>query len=205
MPNSPDVYLTDSAVAGKNGLGRVAHYITEGLSPLILVAAISVIVAWHSGSTGWGIVTAVFASGIPLSYIIRGIRQGKYHDHHINSRERRPAVILFSAASVLVGLLLMLFFDAPRQLVALVVAMLAGLALTLAVTYFWKVSFHSAVAAGAATIMVLVFGGWALAAWIVVAAIGWSRIYLRSHTLAQVIVGWGLGALAAGGVFPLLA
>ena len=79
------------------------------------------------------------------------------------------------------------------------------LALTLAVTHFWKVSFHAAVAAGTATILVLLFGAaWSLA-WLVVAAIAWSRVYLRSHTPAQVVVGITLGALAAGPVYPPLA
>jgi membrane-associated phospholipid phosphatase len=183
----------------------LALTITELLSPAVLVATISVIVAWRSGSTLWGLIVATFASGIPLTYIIRGVRRGRFENHHVDARERRPAVLIFAAGSVVVGLALMVYFDAPRALVALVVAMLAGLALTLTVTHFLKVSFHSAVAGGTATILVLVFGPWWLVSFLAVAAIGWSRIFLRSHTLSQVVVGVTLGVLAAGVVFPLLA
>jgi hypothetical protein len=179
--------------------------VTEALTPAVLVAGISLAVAWHSRSVAWGIVAAVFASGIPISYIVRGIRRGHYEDHHVSVRERRPTVILFAAASVGVGLALMILFRAPRELVALVVAMLAGLALTLVVTKWWgKVSFHTAVASGTATTLVLVFGPWLHLTWLVVGLIAWARVRLREHTLVQTVVGAALGALAAGVVFPLV-
>lgn len=184
---------------------RFARVVTEALTPAVLVAGIAVAVAWHSRSIGWGIVAVLFASGIPITYIIRGVRRGHYHDHHVSVRERRPTVILFAAASVGVGLAPMILFRAPRELVALVVAMLAGLVLTLAVTKWWgKVSFHSAVASGTATTLLLVFGPWLHLTWLVVGLVVWARVRLEEHTVAQTLTGAGLGALAAGVVFPLV-
>ncbi len=183
---------------------RVARVVTEALSPAVLVAGISIAVAWHNRSLAWGVVTAVFASAIPLSYILRGVRRGHYDDHHVRTRERRPAVLLFAAVSVVIGLVLMTVLHAPRELVALVVAMLAGLALTFTVTRWWKVSFHAAVSAGTATTLVLVFGIWLLLAWPIVAVVAWSRVRLGDHSIAQVVVGAVLGAVAAGAVFPFV-
>jgi hypothetical protein len=184
---------------------RLAHAVTEALTPAVLVAGISLAVAWHSRSVGWGIVTAIFASGIPISYIVRGIRRGHYENHHVSARERRPTVMLFAAASVSVGLGVMILLRAPRELVALVVAMLAGLALTLVVTKRWgKVSFHTAVASGTATTLVLVFGPWLHLTWLAVGLIAWARVRLSEHTVAQTVIGAALGATAAGLVFPLV-
>ncbi len=174
--------MTSTSAQAKGASDRVARVVTETLSPAVLVAGISIAVAWHSRSLVWGVVTAVFASAIPLSYILRGVRRGLYDDHHVRTRERRPAVLWFAAVSVVVGLTLMVVFHAPRDLIALVVAMLAGLALTLPVTYWWKVSFHSAVSAGTATTLTLVFGPWLLLSWLVVAAVVRSRVRLRDHT-----------------------
>jgi membrane-associated phospholipid phosphatase len=113
-------------------------------------------------------------------------------------------VILVAATSVIAGLALMLLLDAPRDLVALVVAMLGGLALTFAATRWWgKVSFHTAVAAGTATTLGLVFGPWLYTSWVLVATIAWSRVRLAEHTLAQSVLGAVLGAVAAGVIFPL--
>lgn len=194
-----------STGASPSASTRIARVVTEALSPAVLVAAITLAVAWHSKSLGWGIVAAVFASVIPITYIIRGVRRGQYQDHHVPTREHRPAVILVAAVSVIVGLTLMLLLDAPRDLVALVVAMLAGLALTFVTTKWWgKASLHTAVAAGTATTLGLVFGPWLHLSWLLVGVIGWSRVRLGQHTVAQVIVGAALGASAAGVVFPLV-
>lgn len=184
---------------------RLARVVTEALTPAVLVAVVSVVIAWHTGAVGWGIVMALFASGIPVAYIVRGIRRGRFTDRHVMVREHRPAVIVAAAVSVLIGLAVMLVFDAPRDLVALVVAMLAGLALTLAVTLWWgKVSLHTAVASGTAMTLVLIFGPWLHLAWLVVGLVAWSRVVLKEHTVIQTIVGFVLGALAAGVVFPLV-
>lgn len=72
-------------------------------------------------------------------------------------------------------------------------------------TKWWgKVSFHTAVASGTATTLVLVFGPWLHLSWLLVGLIASSRIRLREHTAAQAIVGAVLGAAAAGRVFPLV-
>jgi len=183
-----------------------ARAVTEVLAPAVLVAVVSPLVAWHSGALGWGLAVSVFAAGVPFAFILRGVRRGAYDNHHVGDWRRRPLILLVAGASVLAVLGLMLVFGAPREVVALVVAMLAGLALTLGVTVLarWKVSLHAAVAAGTATTLVLVFGRWLLLAWLAVALVAWARVRLRDHTVAQVLVGVALGTLAAGGVFPLL-
>ena len=56
---------------------------------------------------------------------------------------------------------------------ALVVAMLAGLVTSLAVTVVWQISIHNAVAGGTAMILLLAFGPAAIPALVVPAAIGW--------------------------------
>ncbi|MBN1171922.1 MAG: phosphatase PAP2 family protein, partial [Micromonosporaceae bacterium] len=74
------------------------------------------------------------------------------------------------------------------------------------VSHWWKMSIHAAVASGAAMIAALVVG----VPWVVlgllplVALVGWSRVRLYDHTMAQVVVGAIVGAGVAGGVFGLL-
>ncbi|MFJ2766084.1 hypothetical protein [Streptomyces prasinus] len=88
--------------------------------------------------------------------------------------------------------------DAPREVFALVIAMLVGLASALAVTVRWQISVHNAVAGGTMMILVLVFGQvLVLPAVLFVAAIGWSCRVLKAHTLAQLVCGTALGSIAA--------
>ena len=112
--------------------------------------------------------------------------------------------LLVGIASVLIGLWLLTAWSAPRDLVALVGAMTVGLVVSLLVTLGWKISIHTAVAAGAAVILVLVFGPPLLALSPVVGLIGWSRVEIGDHTPAQVAMGAVLGAVVAAGAFSLL-
>lgn len=104
--------------------------------------------------------------------------------------------------SVLVGISLIVAFKAPREVFALVVAMLVGLIVTMIVTVWWKVSVHTAVAGGAVVILLLAYGMSMAPLTLGIAAIGWSRVALRDHTplkpsSAPCSAGWQLQLCSA--------
>src|SRR5207302_4779511 len=120
------------------------------------------VVSWHSAATAeaalrWAFISVVFASLIPLAYIIGGVRRQRLSDHHVGVREQRPVVLLFGIGSVLVGIAALVYLGAPRELVALVGAMGVGLLSSMLITLFWKISVHSAVIAGTMVTLILVF------------------------------------------------
>jgi membrane-associated phospholipid phosphatase len=122
----------------------------------------------------------------------------------VRRRELRAVPLTFAACSVALGIALLLIGHAPRAITALVVAMLAGLMSVLAVSHWWKVSIHSAVAGGTAIILVAVFGTPGLIIGpIVVLCASWSRVASRDHTGAQVLIGAIMGATAALLYLPL--
>jgi len=151
-----------------------------------------------------GGVSALFATLVPLLYLLRGVRRRQFTDHHVRLREQRPLAFLVGIASLLIGLALMVVLGAPRQLLALIAAMGVGLIVSLLVTLLWKISVHVAVVAGAVVILVLVFGPLLLVLAPLVALVGWARVEVADHTPAQVIAGSGLGAAVAAVVFILL-
>lgn len=114
--------------------------------------------------------------------------------------------VVFTAVLPTLILGLLYGFDAPRAVTALVTAMLAVLLALLAITFFWKVSVHSAVASAAVAVAVLtsVFGPGTLVLVPLVALIAWSRVRLRCHTVGQVAVGALVGAAVGASVFDLL-
>lgn len=188
---------------------RVARLVTEVLAPAPIVAALLLVVAWRSAPTtteamAWGLLAALFASLLPFLFILRGVWRGRLSDHHVGVRAQRPIPLLVGVVSVLIGLGLLVAWRAPRDLVALVGAMTVGLVVSLLVTLGWKMSIHTAVAAGAAVILVLVFGPPLLALSPVVGLIGWSRVEIGDHTPAQVAIGAVLGAVVAAAAFSLL-
>ncbi|MDT0407793.1 MULTISPECIES: hypothetical protein [Streptomyces] len=180
---------------------RSARLITEILAPANLVIGILLVIGWHSTTSlsgaGWGLLAGAFCGAFPITFIILGARRGHWTDKHVKVRSQRWIPLLGTLASVLVGIVLLALLDAPQDVIALVLAMIAGLLLTMAVTIFWKVSVHTAVASGVVSVLVVALGPWALLGYLGVATIGWSRVSLHDHTMPQTVAGAALGAVAA--------
>jgi hypothetical protein len=196
-----------SAREAGHGTG-LAHAVTELLAPANLAVAQLLLVGWHStpGPAGlaWGLLAATFCGLVPYGIVIAGVHRRRWTDRHLRLRRQRPVPLLAAIASALAGLALLLALDAPRQLVALVVAMLTGLATTLVVTLWWKLSVHTAAAAGTVAILMLTFGPTLTLAFPAVALVAGARVRLGDHTPAQTLAGAALGGLIATAVFILL-
>lgn len=188
---------------------RLARVSTEVFSPAYLVVGLQLLVGAATADSipaglAWGGLSALFAGVLPYAFLLHGVRRGRYGDRHVKVREQRMIPLLFAGGCVVTGLALLALLGAPRELTALAVAMLTGLVVTLAVTTVWKISVHTAVAAGTAVILTLVFGAALAVVWPIVAVTAWSRVVLRDHTVAQVLAGAVMGALVAGLVFSAL-
>lgn len=186
---------------------RAARRVTDGLDPKSWIIADTILIGWHTdrlAGIGWGLLGCLFAAVIPVTFIKYGIRRGRWADRHVGQRQQRIIVMLFIIASVATGITLMCAFDAPRTMIALIAAMLATLATLLAVTPAWKISVHAAVSSGSVAMLALAYGPVALAAYALVVLVGWSRVALKDHTVAQVLAGAAVGAVVAAATFSTL-
>ncbi|SCE91294.1 PAP2 superfamily protein [Micromonospora echinospora] len=175
----------------------------------MLVSVLLVAVGWHSarsgvGGLGWGLLATVFASGIPIAYILGGVRRGRLTDHHVRIREQRRIPLLVGITSAAGGLVLLAALGAPRPVLALVAAGVVGLVVAVSVSHWWKMSIHTAVAAGALVVLASTLGAGLLAGSPLLVLVGWSRVRLGDHTVGQVLAGAALGALVAVTVYTPL-
>jgi membrane-associated phospholipid phosphatase len=188
---------------------RVARSVGELLSPPPIIVVLALTVAWDSSPTLgtailWGGVAALFASVLPYAIILRGVRQGRLSDKNISLREQRIRFGVVAISSILAGMALLAAFGAPAELVALLASIAVGVACGWVITLWWKISVHAAIAAGAATVLLLVFGVALLVVWPLVAVIAWSRVQVGDHTPTQVLAGVALGVVVNATIFPLL-
>jgi membrane-associated phospholipid phosphatase len=188
---------------------RVARLVGELLSPPPIIVGLALIVAWDSSPTPgmaivWGGIAAVFASVLPYAIILGGVRRGRLSDKNISLREERIRFGVVAITSILIGLAVLAAFDAPAELVALLASIVVGVACGWVITLWWKISVHAAIAAGAATVLMLVLGPALLAAWPLVGVIAWSRVQVGDHTAGQVIAGVALGIAVNATIFPAL-
>jgi membrane-associated phospholipid phosphatase len=177
-----------------------ARRVTYWLEPKNWLIVTVVLIGWHAdgrAGIGWGLLAALFSAVLPTLFIGYGIRRGRWGDRNVGARRARLIVLAFITASVAAGLILLVAAGAPRLLTGYLAFMLGSVAVLALVTVVWKISIHCAVASGSVTILALLFGPLVLPLYVLVALLGWSRVALRDHTVAQVVAGAVLGAGAA--------
>jgi len=185
-----------------------ARRCTYWLEPKNWLIVTVVAIGWHAdgrAGIGWGLLAALFTAVLPTVFISRGVRHGRWSDRNVGARRPRLLVLAFITASVAAGLILLLVLGAPPLLTGYLAFMLASVAVLAAITTVWKISIHCAVASGSVTILALTYGPLVLGGYLLVGLLGWARVTVKDHTVAQVVAGSVLGAAAAAGAYALLA
>ena len=186
-----------------------ARLITEILAPSVLMVVLFLVIGVALGGgfpTGfwWGLTGAFFASIGPTAIIVGGVLRGRWSDHHLTVHQHRRVPLITAFALVIVGLVFLAALHAPRDVLATEAAMLAGLVVSTSITQVWKISFHVGVAAAVSAILTIALGPALMLTYPLLAAIGWARVHLRVHTVAQVLAAVPIGALSAGLTFILV-
>ena len=188
--------------------GSLAARVTYLLEPKNWLIVTVVGVGAHAdglAGAGWGLLAALFAAVLPTVFISYGIRHGRWEDRNVGDRRPRLVVLAFITASVATGLILLAVLGAPALLTGYLAFMLASVAALAAITLVWKISIHCAVASGSVTILALTYGPPVLCGYLLVGLLGWARVTVKDHSVAQVAAGSVLGAAAAAVAYALLA
>ncbi len=187
---------------------KLARVLTEVFQPPVVVFALLLISpARESGfpeSIGYGLLGAFFVCVLPLAYLLLQIKLGRITDHHVSDRRQRPALLFMALVSVVAGLVVLQLVNGPVSVSVMIIALIAGIGILAVVSAFWKMSGHASALSAAVVITVLMFGpAWAPLL-LLIPAVGWSRLVLRAHTLAQVIAGSLFGSVVIAGLWWLL-
>lgn len=187
---------------------RVARYVSNILAPVSVSGPSIVLVALHHASS---ILAAMFYAGVtlfflsfgPLIYILIGVRLGKLSDADVSRRAERTGPFLFGIVSITLGLMALMTIHGPKNLeTALMSAAVTGI-IMMVTTLWWKISMHASSVAGAAIMLTALYGAIMLPAFLLLPLVGWSRVVLGRHTVAQVVVG-ALVSMALSTLFILL-
>ena len=174
-------------------LDRLAVTISVLFNPFLLpIASILLIVRTSVTTTQqgllWMVIVILFASVLPMLFILLLFRRGQLSDFRLTVREQRAKPLIFSLVSALVGIGILYFLDVPREIVWLCIAcVINGLVLTL-VTQVWKISFHSGVAAGCMTGLATLISGQFVYLFVLLPFIAWARVHRKRHTYLQTII-----------------
>jgi membrane-associated phospholipid phosphatase len=199
---------TQFAVDTPSMIQRVARISTEVAQPPLVLSLLLVLAAVRDGGGVTallpGLVAAVTICLAPLLVVVILARRGKLTDHHVGDKKQRRPVMLWTLASALVGCGILTLINTPVTVWALIAGILGGILALIIVSPFWKVSGHAMTLGGATISSAMLFGVWSIPFVIAAPLVCWSRVYLKDHTLSQVLAGFVTGLVVFGSACGLI-
>jgi membrane-associated phospholipid phosphatase len=135
----------------------------------------------------------LFASGLMTVCLFIFIRLGLINSPDVPDRKQRSFPFIVAAIVLFAGFLALSFAHAPRLIQGLMWCYATETLLVAIISYWWKISIHSAGMACSLVALTYQFGSIVLPFYLLLLLVGEARIVLRRHTIAQVIAGALLG------------
>lgn len=186
---------------------RLARWTSILFDSSVLSIPIFLAFGWIDAGTiglGWAILILIIVTGIPLAYLVIGLRYGWVSDMEMTQRSERPRFILISLSSDVLALLVLLFLHGPHLLSVIVLTYFCLAITMLTISRFWKISLHMAGVGGFSTALLYVFGIPMLWVFLSLPLVAWARLHRRKHTLAQLVIGAIAGILVTILTFGLI-
>ena len=186
---------------------RLARWTSILFDSSVLSIPIFLAFGWIDAGTiglGWAILILIIVTGIPLAYLVIGLRYGWVSDMEMTQRSERPRFILISLSSDVLALLVLLFLHGPHLLSVIVLTYFCLAITMLTISRFWKISLHMAGVGGFSTALLFVFGIPMLWVFLSLPLVAWARLHRRKHTLAQLVTGAIAGILVTILTFGLI-
>lgn len=171
-------------------ISRIFSPIIE--APLIIWLATSLNITFLSWLKVF-LISLFFLFFLPYSFFLISLKIGSISDWDVTKRKERYGfniIVLFS----IIACLLVFYFLNEKALVYFYIRLLMPFFLYFLITFFWKISGHMLV--NSIFILLLFFYASVplqkpivLFSGILLIIVGWSRIKLKKHTLAQVAAG----------------
>ncbi|MCA9919621.1 MAG: hypothetical protein KC445_16800 [Anaerolineales bacterium] len=189
----------DFLAHNRTGFVKAARIFSNVVSPPVMFAVVGLAFGLYALPSWigflWAAVYGLLVSLAPILVVLFLLKTGRIAELHMsNTRERNiPYISAVLFAAVAYGLIAA--FDGPELLRCLAifnVIELAGLAI---INHFWLISLHATGAMATAVLVTLVFGWTAglLVGIPLVVSVCWVRLFLKRHTVAQVVAGLALG------------
>lgn len=188
----------DHRVVDRVGLVRAARLFSNVASPPVMFAALGLALALHTEplwpGLAWAALYGFFVSLTPILFVLYLLRVGRVAELHMSNRRERhlPYLVAVLASLLVLGAILLL--EGPPLLFCLTLFNVLTLVVLGLINARWLISFHATAVMAMDTVAALVFGpavGLALSPLVPLVVL--VRLYLRRHTVGQIVGGLLLG------------
>lgn|ERR1035437_874850 len=143
----------------------------------------------------WTLISFIFIF-IFFIFIVIGIKLKYFSDFDISKRKQRPILYFFAIFLVILYIISLYYFQAPKIIFIVAFALTVGLIVLQIVNNYLKASGHVATITAFVTSMIVIHKEpYYLLGYAFVILVGWSRIKLKRHTPLEVTVGGILGII----------
>ena len=186
----------------------VARIFSTVCNPFLTSLALFVILAGarsHGPNDFWILLfnSIFFTSLGPMLFIFVLYATGKISDLDMSIRAERQQVFGAFVIFYALGTLDLALIGAPRFMSAAMAGFTASAFIVQIITRYWKISTHALGITAPLVALTYLFGREPLPFMVLIPIVGWARVYLRAHTLLQVIAGTVLGAVSTVIFFSL--
>jgi membrane-associated phospholipid phosphatase len=179
----------------------LARIFSTVFNPFLTSFALFVILA-HAFGTGtigfWKLLFAstLFTSIAPMLFVLWLYATDRITDLDMSNREERETVFGAFVLSFLIGTATLWLLHAPPMLVASMAGYAASALVVQFITRYWKISTHALGITAPLVALLFLYGREPLPFLVLIPIVCWARVYLRAHTLLQVVAGSALGAVS---------
>jgi membrane-associated phospholipid phosphatase len=186
----------------------LARILSTIFNPFLTALALFVILA-HIGAKDeldfWRLlfVSTFFTSIGPMLYVFWLYATDRISDLEMSLRSERELVFGAFVVFDFSGAIVLWLMHAPRLMIA---AMLGYFVSTLVVQYitrYWKISTHAIGITAPLAALTLLYGRQPLPFMVLIPMVCWARVYLKAHTVMQVLAGVALAVITTAFFFSM--
>jgi membrane-associated phospholipid phosphatase len=179
----------------------MARIFSTVCNPFLTSLALFVVLAGaraHGATDFWVLLfnSAFFTSIGPMLFIFALYATDRISDLDMSIRSERQKVFGAFVIFFMLGTLDLALIRAPTIMTATMAALAASSLLVQIITMYWKISTHALGITAPLVASLYLFGREPLPFFVLVPIVCWARVYLKAHTVMQVVAGTALGALS---------
>ncbi|MDB5028120.1 MAG: phosphoesterase PA-phosphatase-like protein [Candidatus Eremiobacteraeota bacterium] len=172
----------------------VAKIFSTVCNPFLTSLALFVILAGarSNGTTDFWILlfnSAFFTSIAPMLFIFYLYATDRISDLDMSIRTERERVFIAFVIFYALGAVDLWIIHAPPIMTASMAGYAASALVVQWITRYWKISTHALGITAPLVAFTVLFGERPVPFYVLIPIVGWSRVYLRAHTVLQVIAG----------------
>jgi membrane-associated phospholipid phosphatase len=172
----------------------IARIFSTVCNPFITSLALFVILAGarSNGTTDFLILllnSALFTSIAPMIFIFYLYATDRISDLDMSIRAERERVFIAFVLFYAAGAIDLWIIHAPSIMTASMAGYAGSALIVQWITRYWKISTHALGITAPLVALTVLYGERPLPFYALIPLVGWSRVYLRAHTVLQVIAG----------------